>query len=116
MRFWWKVKRFSVGFQILQISHKSKLSISSIIFPIDFFFRVDFPPFASNLELKWKLKSLPIITFLFPISTFYSILCNSVSVRSCSGSVLQLQIFIKTNLTSSTKASISKRRPFLSAV
>ena len=74
-----KVKRFSVGFRILQVSHNSKVSISSIIFPIDFFFRVGFPPFAYNFELKWKLKS-PIIMFLFPIS---------VSV-SCCDSVLQL--------------------------
>ena len=55
--FWENVKRFSVGFWILQISHNSKLSIGSITFVIAFFFRAGLSPFASKVEL-WKLKIL----------------------------------------------------------
>ena len=140
MWFWWKVKRFFVGFQILQVSLNSKLSISSMIFWIDFFFRVGshlllslvsshlllifsdrflkswFFPFASNFELKWKLKSPLIIMLLLPILfMFCNILWDSVSVRSCCDSVLHLKSFIKTNLTSAM-GSISKTQSFSSAV
>ena len=43
------VKRLTLGFLILQMSHKQKASFISIRFARDFFFNIGFPPEASNL-------------------------------------------------------------------
>ena len=42
--FWWKVKHFDLGFLILHISRKSKVSFISISFVQDFFFKIGFLP------------------------------------------------------------------------
>ena len=46
------------------MSHRSKFSSSSTILAMDCFFKIDFPPLASNLESKCILNSPPSI-FLF---------------------------------------------------
>ena len=53
------VKHFALGFLILQISQKQRVFFISISFARDFFFNIGFPPDASNLQSKIKLKSPP---------------------------------------------------------
>ena len=53
------VKRFTLEFLILQISHKQTVSFISINFARDFLFKIGFPQDASNLQSKIKLKSPP---------------------------------------------------------
>ena len=49
MWFCLKVKRLKLGFLILQMSHKKRVSFISISFAIDFFSKIGFPPDASNV-------------------------------------------------------------------
>ena len=46
--FYLKVKRLTLGFLVLQMSHKKRVSFISISFAVDFFFKIGFPPDPSN--------------------------------------------------------------------
>ena len=46
--FYLKVKRLTLGFLVLQMSHKKRVPFISISFAVDFFFKIGFPPDASN--------------------------------------------------------------------
>ena len=73
------------------MSHRSKFSSSSIILAMDFFFRTGFPPLASHLESKCKLKSPPSIIFLFLTFLIFIITSlSSVRVEICSDSAFAL--------------------------
>ena len=59
------VKFRVLGFPNLQMSQISKISFTSTNFAMDFLFRSDLPPLASNFELKKILKSPAKIIRLF---------------------------------------------------
>ena len=110
-----KSKYFSFTFLILQVSHKSNFSLSSINFAIDFFFRVGFLPYDSRDVSKKKLKSPDkTICLSYKYLIVSNILSRSWRVATCSVSVLGLCILTRTKLDSSTLTSNIKIRPFLS--
>ena len=85
------VKRLTLGFLILQMSHKYKASFTSNSFARDFFFNIGFPPEASNLLSKIKLKSPPkAMFFLLSSSAFSSSFYRVEKVDNYSDSVLEL--------------------------
>ena len=81
----------------------------------DFFFKVGFPPCASNFELMNKLKS-PAITNFFVrlISKSSNSLDKLLNTSICSFSVLALYKFIKMYSESLMETSRIKIRPSLS--
>ena len=80
-----------------QMSQRSSVSIISISFDIDFFFKIGFPPSASSFESKIRLKSPPNIICLLDRSLISLIkIFNFDNVWSCSDSVFELYMLIKT--------------------
>ena len=80
-----------LGFLILQMSHKSNFSLSSINLAIDFFFRVGLPPDKSRNVSKNKLKSLAETICMSDKSLIVSnILPRTRRVATCPASVLGL--------------------------
>ena len=78
-----------LGFLILQMSHKSSFSVSSISLAIDFFFIVGVPPYEPRDVSKKKLKLAAKTTCLPGKSLIVSnILPRSRRVAACSVSVL----------------------------
>ena len=65
------VKRLALGFLILHISSKQRVSFISINFARNIFFNIGFLPDASNLESKIKLKSSPKTIYFVIIINFF---------------------------------------------
>ena len=61
--FWQKLKRLVGGFQILQILHKSKLSLIFINFCKITFFIVGAPPSAPIVDLKKEIEIISLTEF-----------------------------------------------------
>ena len=81
----------------------------------DFFFKVGFPPCASNFELKKKLKSQAITSYFVGLISNSSNSSNRLlKTSNCSFSVLALYKFIKIYLESLMETSKIKIRPSLS--
>ena len=68
-----KCKTFTLRFLFLQISHKQRVPFISISFARYFFFNTEFPPDASNLQSKIKLKSPQKILFFCYKHQFFQV-------------------------------------------
>ena len=77
-------------FQILEVSHRFRLSFISISFTRDLLFRAEILPFLSSLQLNVRLKSPSKTICLLEISMSSSIFCKIEKVFNCSDSALDL--------------------------
>ena len=73
-----KVNLLVLGFLILQISHKLKVSIISISFATDFCLKDGLPPLHSKFVLKNTMKSPASKRFVFSFISIVFIIVKSV--------------------------------------
>ena len=112
-----KVNLFVLGFLILQIPHKLKVSIISISFATDFCLKDGLPLQHYKFVLKNTLKSPASKMFVFLFISIVFIIVKSVfKTSTCSFSVLGLHKLIRIKLFTPMLTFKIKTRPLLSHI
>ena len=112
-----KINLSVLGFLILQIPHKLKISIISISFATDFCVKDGLPPQHSKFVFKITLKSPASKRFVFSFISIVFIIVKSVfKTSTCSFSVLGLYKLIRTKFFTSMVTFKIKIRPLLSHI